>query len=85
MKTPRPQTDYFRHRVLVERPVIKVEWCEAVADAPAYVETQPNGRQRCWGFIPETGKWLRVIVEPDGVTLHNAFFDRSFKPKSTPP
>jgi hypothetical protein len=27
----------------------------------------------------EQGKFLRVILLPDGETVHNAFFDRSFK------
>jgi hypothetical protein len=26
------------------------------------------------------GKYLRVILLPDGETVHNAFFDRSFTP-----
>jgi predicted amidohydrolase len=28
----------------------------------------------------EAGKYLRVVTEPDRETVHNAFFDRSFKP-----
>jgi hypothetical protein len=35
---------------------------------------------RRWGLIPEVGKYLRVVTEPDGETVHNAFFDRGFKP-----
>jgi hypothetical protein len=41
-------------------------------------ERQPDGRMRYWGYVPELGKWLRVIVEPDGA-IHNAFPDRNFK------
>jgi hypothetical protein len=29
--------------------------------------------------IPESGKYLRVVTESDGETVHNAFFDRGFK------
>jgi hypothetical protein len=29
----------------------------------------------------EVGKYLRVIMLDDGETVHNAFFDRSFKEK----
>jgi hypothetical protein len=28
----------------------------------------------------ERQRWLRVIVEPDGETVHNAFWDRKFRP-----
>jgi hypothetical protein len=41
---------------------------------------QANGRIRRWASISEMGKYLRVITEPDGETVHNAFFDRHFKP-----
>jgi hypothetical protein len=43
-------------------------------------EVQPNGRIRHWGYVPEMGRYLRVVTEPDGKTVHNAFFDRRFKP-----
>jgi hypothetical protein len=32
-------------------------------------------------MILETGKYLRVILLEDGETVHNAFFDRSYKEK----
>ncbi len=32
-----------------------------------------------WAKIPEVGKHLRVILLEDGETVHNAFFDRSYK------
>ena len=37
---------------------------------------QADGRIRYWGHAGK--KWLRVVVEND--TLHNEFFDRSYKP-----
>ena len=40
---------------------------------------QSDGRIRKWGKIAEAGKYLRVILLEDGETVHNAFFDRSFK------
>jgi hypothetical protein len=46
---------------------------------PLKVETQADGRIRKWARIAEAGKILRVIVLEDGETVHNAFFDRSFK------
>jgi len=32
-----------------------------------------------WSFIEEADKYLRVVLLEDGETIHNAFFDRSFK------
>jgi len=42
---------------------------------------QEDGRIRRWAPIQETdNKYLRVILLSDGETVHNAFFDRGFKP-----
>lgn len=46
---------------------------------PLKTEVQADGRIRKWSFIEEAGKYLRVILLEDGETIHNAFFDRSFK------
>ncbi len=48
-------------------------------DHPDKTELQSDGRVRKWGKIKETNKYLRVILLEDGKTVHNAFFDRSFK------
>lgn len=42
-------------------------------------EVQVDGRIKKWTKIQEVGKYLRVILLEDGETVHNAFFDRSFK------
>jgi|FaiFalDrversion3_1042247.scaffolds.fasta_scaffold34222_2 hypothetical protein len=73
-------TNYFRTSVLVRRPYLRWEWIEQVLRCPARKDIQPNGRIRLWGYIAEAGKYLRVVTEPDGETVHNAFFDRNFKP-----
>jgi hypothetical protein len=31
------------------------------------------------GYIPELGRYLRVVALADGETVHNAFPDRNFK------
>lgn len=72
------ETDYFRRRVLDERPYIQLDWCEQAVRMPEVTEVQPDGRIRHWLFVPELGKYLRVITLADGKTLHNAFPDRSF-------
>ncbi|MEW5720771.1 MAG: hypothetical protein AB1817_19255 [Chloroflexota bacterium] len=72
-------TDYFTRSVMARRPYLKAEWIEQVLKNPMRTEVQPNGRIRRWAFISGTGKYLRVVTEPDGVTVHNAFFDRRFR------
>jgi hypothetical protein len=48
---------------------------------PIREEVQADGRIRRWVQIPEMeGRFLRVVLLPDGETVHNAFFDRGFKP-----
>ncbi len=37
-------------------------------------------RIRHWGFVSELNRYLRVVTLEDGVTIHNAFPDRRFKP-----
>jgi len=42
---------------------------------------QADGRVRRWARIDEMkGRYLRVILLPDRETVHNAFFDRGYKP-----
>lgn len=71
MKTTR----YFEQNVLRKRPYIRRELCEAIRQAPLMTEEQPDGRIRHWGYEPELQRYLRVVVEPDGETIHNAMID----------
>ena len=73
-------TNYFTTSVMVRRSYLKVEWIEYVLSNPIRTEVQANRRIRRWAFIPELGKYLRVVTEPDGETVHNAFPDRGFRP-----
>lgn len=73
-------TDYFTASVKSRRPYLTDEWIEFVLREPIRTVEQANGRIRHWAFIEEAGKFLRVVTEADGVTVHNAFFDRRFKP-----
>jgi hypothetical protein len=61
------------------RPYLKEAWIEHVLDQPVREIRQPNGRIRRWAYIDELGKYLRVVTESDGATVHNAFPDRRFK------
>ena len=74
-------SDYFkRFRARPDRAIIKNEWIQRVIDNPVANYIQEDGRIRLWARIEEMGgRYLRVILLPDGVTVHNAFFDRRFK------
>jgi hypothetical protein len=74
-------TQYFRYtRQRPDRVMILDEWIERVIQNPLSEERQADGRIRRWARIPEMGnRALRVILLEDGETVHNAFFDRSFK------
>jgi len=53
-------------------------------ESPERRAVQADGRIRVWKTIPEmNGRVLRVVLLPDGRTIHNAFFDRSFREEST--
>ena len=65
---------YYDRRARLKHPEIKDEWVDRVLADPYHTETQADGRIRCYGYINEVDKWLRVVVE-DGVLL-NRFFDR---------
>lgn len=57
-----------------------MEWIERVIRHPAKEMIQQDGRIRRWAPISEAGgRYLRVVLLPDGETVHNAFFDRGFE------
>lgn len=73
-------TGYFRESVMARRLYLTEDWIERVMRNPLRTETQSNGRIRYWGLVEELGKYLRVVTEADGETVHNAFLDRGFRP-----
>lgn len=76
-------TDYFTNSVLPRQPYLKPEWIEFVISQPLEEVFPENGRIRRWGYIVEAEKYLRVVIEADGETVHNAFFDRGYRPQET--
>ena len=77
-------TQYFKHvRMRSDRATIRDEWIMQVIEHADVTEVQSDGRIRKWGWIAEAGKFLRVILLEDGETVHNAFFDRSFRESET--
>jgi hypothetical protein len=75
-------TSYFRTvRLRSDRASIRDEWITRAVAAPEHVSRQGDGRLRHWLRIPEAGnRYLRVVLLADGETVHNAFFDRGFRP-----
>lgn len=75
-------TDYFKAiRTRPDRKAITDEWILRVIAKPEHESVQSDGRVRRWARITEAeNRYLRVILLADRETLHNAFFDRGFKP-----
>ena len=64
-----------------DRAIIREEWIVRAVEHPVREVIQQDGRIRRWAQIDEMdGKYLRVILLPDQETVHNAFFDRTFRP-----
>ena len=64
-----------------DRAGIRREWIERAIHSPLLEQVQPDGRIRKWVPVPGSPvRYLRVVVLEDGVTVHNAFFGRRFKP-----
>ena len=73
-------TDYFLYtRNRADRARIDIEWIRSAIEEPLKEYIQADGRIRRWVWVEEEGRYLRVILLEDGLTVHNAFFDRSFK------
>ena len=75
-------TKYFEEmRRRPDRAMIRMEWIQQVVENPEKEAVQQDGRIRRWAPVEEMeGRYLRVVLLPDGQTVHNAFFDRSFRP-----
>lgn len=75
-------TKYFEAtRSRPDRAGIRDEWIQRAAERPEHQHVQSDGRIRRWARIPEAGgRYLRVVLLADRETVHNAFFDRGFKP-----
>jgi hypothetical protein len=75
-------TAYFEAiRKRPDRAVIQDAWIEWTMRNPLREAVQADGRIRRWAAIAEAnGRMLRVVLLADGETVHNAFFDRGFKP-----
>lgn len=74
-------TQYFLHtRNRPDREMIRNSWIRTVVEKPEHEGVQTDGRVQRWARIKEAeNRFLRVVLLEDGRTVHNAFFDRSFK------
>ena len=77
-----PSTEYFqRMRLRPDRATIRDEWILRAITHPLREHVQADGRVRVWCPVPEAGgRTLRVVLLADRQTVHNAFFDRTFRP-----
>ena len=75
-------TRYFEAiRNRPDRAIIREAWIEQAIRAPIREKVQADGRIQRWVQVPEMGnRFLRVVLLPDGETVHNAFFDRRYAP-----
>lgn len=75
-------TAYFEAiRNRPDRADIQDTWIERTVQKPLRETVQADGRIRRLAAVPEAeGRILRVVLLADGETIHNAFFDRGFKP-----
>ena len=75
-------TRYFEAiRLRPDRAMIRVEWIQQVIQNPVREVIQGGRSDSPVGTHPrDGGRYLRVVLLADGETVHNAFFDRSFKP-----
>ena len=62
-----------------KRPYLKMKWIKQALTKPIERKVQTDGRIRYFIYIPDLGKYLRVVTLSDGETVHNAFPDRNFR------
>jgi len=66
-----------------DRSRIRDEWIQHTIDHPVQESIQTDGRVRRWAFVDQEERYLRIVLLADRETVHNAFFDRNFKPRSS--
>lgn len=75
---------YFLNNVFIRRPYLTEEKIENVLLHYEERVVQENGRIAYHGYDVEAKKFLKVIVEIENKEqiIFNAYYDRSYKPKS---
>ena len=72
-------SNHFINDVRPKRPYLNDEIIESILQNSLKIENQDNGWTKIWGFSDIHNKFIRIVMLEDGITIHTAFFDRSFK------
>ena len=72
-----PTTEYFEKRIKCkDRNGITKDLVGETLHNPQRIKMQENGRISLYRFIKTEWKVLRIVVLPDGRTVHNCYWDR---------
>ena len=74
------RTRYFAFDVLARRDYLDPIEIQRIIRRPVRRRVQTDGRTRLWGYAPNLGGYLRVVLLSDGETVHNAFYDEVYRP-----
>jgi hypothetical protein len=74
------RTRYFAFDVMTRRSYLDPMEIRRIVVRPERRQIQRDGRIRLWGYAASAGGHLRVVLLPDGQTVHNAFLDEDFQP-----
>ncbi len=68
------RTLYYARQVM-GRPGRRIDPIEIrrALETPERRTRQADGRIRHWRWVAKRSHWLRVVTEPDGETVHDAF------------
>ena len=76
------RTEYYALQVLAKDGRTRIDPLDirAIIAKPEHKRRQANGRVQLWGWVHDLNSYVRVVLLPDGETVHNAFRDRDFEP-----
>lgn len=74
------RTRYFAFDVLPRRPYLDMLEILCIVRQPERRVIQRDGRIRIYGYASSADAYLRIVLLPDGETVHNAFVDESYRP-----
>jgi hypothetical protein len=74
------RTRYFALNVMPRRPNLDPIEIRRIIAQPETRNLQPDSRIRLYGYSETLDCYLRVVLLPDGETVHNAFPDEDYSP-----
>ena len=72
-------SEYYINRRMPTRRITLAPAIDVVNN-PVHILQQDDGRTRYWGFVAEFQRYIRVVVDRDGITIITAFVDSNFRP-----